>query len=199
MAGKSGRKPQEWALRMAQDINDTLAGGKPIPYVIEGLSMDENGMSIRFLQEVGFAKSWLERREEELHAQELKEHMKALAEVRDKKRGDMPAPLRALSKRFVWSVKRELQADGSYIFKVGLPTSGSHQRGPGKMHSLMTPFLNQQDKDKGKITMEGLIKQQEERKDMLPSTEFSVPVMPMPHLEEGADPTDEILKNAGYY
>ena len=60
---KKKRKPHAWAIQMASLIEGKVAGGEPLPFALENVELG-NGESIRFLQEVGFAKSWLDKEQE---------------------------------------------------------------------------------------------------------------------------------------
>lgn len=191
MAGKKGRKPQEWALNTAMGITREVLEGRPLPYQIEGLELEGNGLSIRFLQEVGFAKTWLEKQEESVWANALEDHIRANAA---KKKGEQtPQPLLQRPHRAIWSVKRELNEGGKYIFFIGFPTAGGASRGQGKMEAAMSGFLQTQAKREGRMTIEELAQR-------YPAGGKAPEASPSPaeHKEPEEDASEALLKKLGY-
>lgn len=194
MAGKKGRKPQEWALNTAMGISRSVLEGTPLPYQLEGLSLDGNGLSIRFLQEVGFAKTWLEKQEDTVWANALEENIRANA---GKKKGEQtPQPLIQRPQHSVWSVKRELNEEGKYIFFVGLPTAGGAARGMGKMEGALSGFLQEQAKKAGTVTIEELARlYPTEGGPAAPHEPSPSPAEPLIPEE---DASEALLKKLGY-
>lgn len=197
MAGKKGRKPQEWALNTAMGITREVIEGRPLPYQIEGLELDGNGLSIRFLQEVGFAKTWLEKQEEAVWGKLVEDSIKSNAARKKGEPEALPPPSRP--QRAIWSVKREINEAGKYIVLVGFPTAGGVNREKGKMEEALSGFLQGQAKRAGTVTIDDLAK-------MYP-TPGQAPIHPSPSpvvgdapvgAGEEEDASEALLRKLGF-
>ena len=173
MAGKKGRTPQLWATRLAELLYIEIRRGKTLPFEVEGLIREDNGSSIRILQEVGFAKTRLDQ---------------------DQERWKVEAALKGepfeVRRPVSWSLKRELREDGKWYFIAGYQTSAGKGRGLGKMESSLEEFLSRKEKE--------VWSQPGEVPSSLPDYTRPSPSPAQGTSVEEVDACEDLLKKLGY-